>query len=115
MLADFLAAHDLSHLEDALVGESLSTCVQRLFKPASIVGALDSRPAFLSFLAERGVKLKDRQALANALARASREGEAGVVETEDDVQQRTDWLDLHYERSLCEEDAPMWPPSKPYL
>jgi hypothetical protein len=109
-LTEFLAAHELPHLEQALAGVTLKSLLEILFTSTAL-GPLDSRPALLSYLSDHGIKLKDRQALANALNHASREGTPGVAETDDEVRQRTAWLELERPSFVDKPEVEVWPPS----
>ena len=82
-LDSFLAQAELSALAPALAGATLGSLTSTLFD--------EGRGPLLKMLQQRGVALKDRQALANALGRASRDGLEGVTEVEDGS--RTSWLD----------------------
>lgn len=70
-LAVVLAENGLGHLQRHLAGLSLTECVAQ---------TSDSRPTFLSALKSRGIhRLADRQAIANAVAKAGRGGLAASV------------------------------------
>ena len=84
-LHDFLAAYGLERLADRLRDDALCDLVRLLFE--------DGRPAFLSRMSQRGFSVSDRQALANALNRASRSGYDGVAESEAQLHELTAWLD----------------------
>ena len=85
-LLRFLADHDLTALADHLANDTLESLVHELFEDGG-------RPALLNRLVARGLRLKERQALANALNRANRLGYPGVTESMDQVSNRTAWLD----------------------
>ena len=89
-LEEFLASEGLDHLLERLHGESLERCKQIMF---GADGRSNGRPAFLKWLAELGLNLKERQTLATAFSRASREGVDGIAESDADVNARTAWLD----------------------
>lgn len=86
-LSRFLCDHGMSALETNLAADTLENLVHELFT----VG----RPSLLRMLAARGLNLSDRQAIANALGKASRTGYPGVCETTQELANRTAWLDGH--------------------
>ncbi len=83
-LSSFLEEVELAALQPSLAETTLAECCDRLF---------DDRTAFLRWCASLGVKRVDGQALAGALARASRDGRPGICETDETFRARTAWLD----------------------
>lgn len=109
-ICNFLSANGLAHLIVHLAGkgETIASCVGRLYDEAG----RETRPAFLAWLAKSGVAaLKDRQALAKALGRASREGEPGICESAEAQWARTAWLDGDGDGQALEGAEPAWEPS----
>ena len=115
----FLDECDLGALTDRLAGESLQSLARTLFGPDGMLPASKGRPALLQQLKALGLSLAERQAVATAINKASREGDARVAETEADVNARTAWLrrdtTLALSLSSGDEETP-WPRSpRPFL
>ena len=96
-----------------LAGETLQSFVQTLFGPDGRLPGKQGRTALLERLTGLGLPLGARQAFANALSRASRDGRAGIAETPEDIHNRVAWLD---DLATCTGDEPEWPPpARPFL
>ena len=68
-LKTLLEQSSLAHLREPLADLTLDSCVTAIAA---------SRTDFLATLKDRGLGLKDRQAVSNAVARAAREGRVGT-------------------------------------
>ena len=99
-LHDFLLANSLQSLEGRLSGTTLRSCIDILFD--------SGRTALLAKLAECGLKLPERQKLANTLGSASRNGVQGVAESEEEIQLRTEWLARSSSSSSSGADEVAW-------
>ena len=104
-LEAFLEDQQLSALGSRLASTSLTTLTQTLFGEDGRLPPAKGRPALLKQLSALNLPLRERQALANALGRASREGFSGIAETEADIKARTAWIDAMLSGSTSAAEA----------
>ena len=109
-LQSFLQSEGLESVCERLKDESIESILGVLF---GADGRTDNRPALLKWLAQHGLSLPERQAVAKAFNRASREGVAGIAESDAEIAARTSWLDGTSAPDPIEE--PWAPPTRPFL
>ena len=115
----FLSECGLSSVSAKLSGDTLESLVQ-IHYGLDIYGTAGpehadpqkaGRKALLEHLQQLGLNLKERQTLANNIAKASRDGRAGFAETAEEIANRVAWLDGGEPST-----EPPWPPSsRPFL
>ena len=110
VLSGFLRDFSLLAVSDRLVGKETIESLR-----STMFGAADGRTSLLTRLSDLGLNIRERQAVANALNKASREGRPGVAETAEERAAQVAWLDGHGSSDdaggAAAADVPSWPPS----